>query len=71
MTRTAGDSVKFPSDFPKDVFLYKGAALNTAMELRQGFNLVFQAKDEASKVSETYLVSCLRSSLNIKVPITD
>ena len=68
---TAGDSIKLPADFPKDVFLYKGAVLNTSMELRQGFNLVFQVKDDTSKVSETYLVSCLRSCLNIKVPITD
>ena len=55
MTMTAGDSVKLPADFPKDVFLYKGADLNTAMELPQGFNLVFQTKDDASRVSEAYL----------------
>ena len=55
MTMTAGDSVKLPSDFPKDVFLYKGADLNTAMELPEGFNLMFQTKDDTSKVSEAYL----------------
>ena len=55
MTMTAGDSVKLPTDFPKDVFLYKGADLNTAMELPQGFNLMFQTKDDPSKVSEAYL----------------
>jgi hypothetical protein len=55
MTMTAGDSAKLPADFPKDVFIYKGADLNTAMELPQGFNLVFQTKDDPSKVSEVYL----------------
>jgi hypothetical protein len=55
MTMTAGDSVKLPDGFPKDVFLYKGAVLNTAMELPQGFNLMLQTKDDPSKISETYL----------------
>lgn len=55
MTMTSGDSVKLPADFPKDVFLYKGADLNTAMELPEGFNLMFQTKDDPSKVSEAYL----------------
>ena len=52
---TAGDSVKLPAGFPRDVFLYKGADLNTAMELPEGFNLLFQTKDDPSKVSEAYL----------------
>jgi hypothetical protein len=55
MTMSSGDSVKLPADFPKDVFLYKGAELTTAMELPEGFNLMFQAKDDPSKVSEVYL----------------
>lgn len=55
MTMTAGDSVKLPADFPRDVFLYKGANLNTAMELPEGFNLMFQTKDNPTKVSEAYL----------------
>ncbi|MBN1833430.1 MAG: hypothetical protein JW896_15100 [Deltaproteobacteria bacterium] len=55
MTMTSGDSVKLPADFPGDVFLYKGADLNTAMKLPQGFNLMFQTKDDTSKVSEAYL----------------
>ena len=55
MTMTAGDSAKLPVDFPKDVFLYKGADINTAMELPEGFNLMFQTKDDPSIVSEAYL----------------
>lgn len=55
MTMTSGDSVKLPANFPKDIFLYKGADINTAMELPEGFNLMFQTKDDTSKVSETYL----------------
>ena len=55
MTMTAGDSVQLPADFPKDIFIYRGADLNTAMELPEGFNLMFQTKDDSSKVSEAYL----------------
>jgi hypothetical protein len=55
MTMTSGDSVQLPADFPKDIFLYKGADLNTAMELPEGFNLMFQTQDDPSKVSEAYL----------------
>ena len=55
MTMTAGDSAKLPADFPKDVFLYKGADLSTAMEHPEGFNLMFQTKDDPSKISEAYL----------------
>jgi hypothetical protein len=55
MTMTSGDSVKLPANFPGDIFLYKGANLNTAMELPQGFNVMFQTKDDTSKVSDTYL----------------
>jgi hypothetical protein len=55
MTMTAGDSAKLPADFPKDIFLYKGAVINTAMELPTGFNLMFQTKDDSAKVSEAYL----------------
>ena len=42
MTMTAGDSVQLPADFPRDVFLYKGAVLNTTMELPGGFNLILE-----------------------------
>jgi hypothetical protein len=55
MIMTAGDSVQLPADFPKDIFLYEGADLNTAMEHPEGFNLIFQTKDDPSKVSEAYL----------------
>ncbi len=55
MTMTAGDSAKLPADFPKDIFLYKGADLNTAVELPTGFNLMLQTKDDSTKVSEAYL----------------
>jgi hypothetical protein len=55
MAMTAGDSAQLPAGFPKDVFLYKGANLNTAMEFPEGFNLNFQTKDDASIVSEAYL----------------
>ena len=55
MTMTSGDSAKLPDDFPKDIFIYKGADLNTAMDFPGGINLMFQTKDDPSKVSEAYL----------------
>ena len=55
MTMTTGDSASLPADFPKDVFIYKGAELSMAMEVPQGFNLSLQTKDDMSKVSEVYL----------------
>ncbi len=55
MTMTAGDSAKLPANFPRDVFLYKGAELKMAMELPQAFNLSFETNEAVSKVSETYL----------------
>lgn len=55
MKMTAGDSVKLPADFPKDIFLYKGADLSMAMEFPQVTNVMFETKDSMSKVSEAYL----------------
>ena len=55
MTMTAGEAVKLPADFPKDIFLYRGADLNMAMELPQATNLMFETKDSVSEVSQAYL----------------
>jgi len=55
MTMMSGDSIQLPADFPKDVFVYEEADLNNAMVHPEGFNLMFQTKDDSSKVSEAYL----------------
>ena len=54
MKMSSGSSAKIPAEFPKDIFLYD-ADLNTSMELPEGYNLTFQTKDDASKISDAYL----------------
>jgi len=60
MSMTAGDSVKLPDDFPEDVYLYKGADLNMAMEFPEAVNLTFETKDDMEKVSQAYLNEMLK-----------
>jgi hypothetical protein len=55
MRMTSGKSVKLPSGFPEDIFIYGDADLNTSMELPEGYNLNFQSKDDPSKISDVYL----------------
>ena len=55
MRITSGESAELPSGFPKDIFLYDNADLNSSMALPEGYTLSFQTKDDPLKVSETYL----------------
>lgn len=55
MTMTAGKSAKLPDNFPKDIPLYGGAALDMVMEVPQGYSISFATRDEVSKVSQWYL----------------
>jgi len=49
-----GDAAKLPASFPKDVLVYKGAKLQTVMEVPQGYTLMLQTGDAVSKVQEAY-----------------
>lgn len=49
-----GKSVKVPDSFPKDVPVYDGAMVITAMTVPNGFNLQLQTKDGLEKVAEFY-----------------
>ena len=55
MTMTSGKAAKLPDNFPEDIPIYEGCALDMAMEVPQGYSLSFTTKDEMSKVSEWYL----------------
>jgi len=50
----SGKSAKIPSGFPSDVYIYKGATVDMAMQMPQGFSVVLGTKDDVSEVAETY-----------------
>lgn len=50
----AGENVKLPEDFPKDIFVYKNADVKMTMEVPQGKSVIFLTKDGVSKVTEAY-----------------
>ena len=53
-TLHAGENVKLPADFPKDILVYKGADVKMTMEVPQGKSVTFLTKDDVSKVAEAY-----------------
>ncbi len=55
MTMTSGKAAKLPENFPKDIPIYKGYALDMAMEMSKGYSVSFTTKDDVSTVSEWYL----------------
>jgi hypothetical protein len=55
MSITSGKSAKIPDNFPKDIPLYKGLALDMAMEVPNGYSLSYTTKDDMSKVSQWHL----------------
>ena len=55
MTMTSGKAAKIPDNFPEDVPMYEGYALEMAMEVPEGYSLSFTTEDGVSKVSEWYL----------------
>lgn len=53
-TVTGGKSAKVPESFPADVYVYKGAKVESSMEMPGAHSLALTTKDEASKVVEIY-----------------
>lgn len=47
---SGGKSAKVPEDFPKDVYIYEGAAVKAALTVPGGCNLVMETGDGAEKV---------------------
>ena len=54
MKIASGGDAKLPDSFPADILVYKGASLQTVMEVPQGFNLMLKTPDAADKVLEAY-----------------
>lgn len=46
-----GENVKIPDNFPKDVYIYEGAKVISAVSVPNGFSLMLQTKDAADKVA--------------------
>ncbi len=55
MTMTSGKGARLPENFPEDIPIYKGYALDMAMEMPKGYSVSFTTKDDVSTVSEWYL----------------
>jgi hypothetical protein len=53
-TYTAGEDVRIPEDFPKDVFVYTGAKVKMCMSMPNGWNLVLETKDSVDKALEAF-----------------
>jgi hypothetical protein len=47
---TGGKGAKLPDTFPKDVYVYEGATLNSALSVPGGFNLTMETGDGADRV---------------------
>jgi hypothetical protein len=45
---------KLPDGFPKDVYVYAGAAVNQSMKVEGSFHLMMESADAKSKVVDTY-----------------
>jgi ABC-type enterochelin transport system substrate-binding protein len=54
MEVNTGGSVKLPADFPKDVYVAKGASVQTAMKTPEGFMLQMQSAQKRSEIAEAY-----------------
>lgn len=52
-TYAAGEGAKIPADFPKDVYVIKGAKIHMAMKTPQGFALGMKVDQATAKLAET------------------
>jgi hypothetical protein len=50
---SGGKDAKVPENFPKDIYVYEGAAITAAITVPQGFNLAMETSDKADKVLAT------------------
>ncbi len=54
MTMTSGKAAKVPDDFPSDVYLYKPASVEAAIQVPNGHSVSLMTEKNVSQVSETY-----------------
>ncbi len=51
---STGEAVSLPADFPKDVYVLKGAKIQMAMKTPQGFMIQMKSDQGMSKIAEAY-----------------
>lgn len=54
MEMSTGDAVSLPADFPKDIYVIKGAKIQTAMKTPEGHMLQMSVSQAKEKIAETY-----------------
>ncbi|MBD3320025.1 MAG: hypothetical protein GF350_02915 [Chitinivibrionales bacterium] len=54
MSVTSGKGARIPDAFPDDILIYKGASIEAAMEVPDGFSIQLKTDDGVAKVSELY-----------------
>jgi len=50
----SGEGASIPADFPKDVYIVKGAKIQMSMKTPDGYMLNLQVEQSAAKLAETY-----------------
>jgi hypothetical protein len=50
MKVATGENASIPENFPKDIPVYKGAEVQTAMQIPEGFSLILFSKDDVDTV---------------------
>jgi len=55
MVMSTGDSVSLPADFPKDIYVIKGAKIQTALKMPDRYMIQLSIEQEKSKVANTYV----------------
>jgi hypothetical protein len=54
MRMSAGEGAKIPQDFPKDVYIMKGAKVEMAMETEEGYSVALTIDQPRDKVAQDY-----------------
>jgi len=54
MELSSGESASLPADFPKDVFVIKGAKIQMAMKTPQGVTIQMKVDKEKGQIAESY-----------------
>mgnify|MGYP001435626532 CR=1 FL=1 len=55
MEMSTGESVALPADFPKDIYVIKGAKIQTAMKTPEGHMLQLSVERAKEKIAESYV----------------
>ncbi|GMR07774.1 MAG: hypothetical protein BMS9Abin26_0778 [Gammaproteobacteria bacterium] len=54
VSMSIGENVTLPEDFPKDVLVYPGSKLESAVQMPEGFSLGLTSKDNRKNIVDAY-----------------